>query len=169
MNKPILLFAIVFVLLACQQTQEIKTVAQTKTTNDSRIAVLNFGTFHFGYTTDGSSVEFDQHSDTNRLRAQAIAKELAAFKPTVLIVETLPAKDSMLLERYKAHLRTPGTIYEHPWELQLLAFELGRFAGTVTSSQSDFQRLYWYSLSTRMRHLPSRRITTTPPPIGAPI
>ena len=150
MNKPILLFAIVFVLLACQQTQEIKTVAQTETTNDSRIAVLNFGTFHFGYTTDGSSVEFDQHSDTNRLRAQAIAKELAAFKPTVLIVETLPAKDSMLLERYKAHLRTPDTIYEHPWELQLLAFELGRFAGTERIHGIDSKLNYNWNIGNEM-------------------
>lgn len=156
MNKTLLLIASLLVLASCNKPKPLAEAEPTvivepkEVPADNRIEVLNFDTFHFGYTTDGTSVEFDQHSDQNRIRATAIAKELARFKPTVLVVETSPAKDSLLLEEYRAHLKNPDTIYKHPWELQLLAFELGRYAGTERIYGIDTKLSYNWNIGNEM-------------------
>ena len=60
------------------------------------VQVLNFGTFHMGYTPDANSVDFDEHNKKNQEDVHKVAKMLANFKPTVIIVEDLPENNAIL-------------------------------------------------------------------------
>lgn len=72
-----------FLLALCYSfSQNQKTV--------NKIPILNFGTFHFGYTSDVNSVEFEEHYEENKKLVNEIDKKLAEFKPTIILVEYEP-------------------------------------------------------------------------------
>ena len=96
--------------------------------DSGKIKVLNFGTFHMGYTSDANKTEFDERDEKNRKAVHEIAKKLAEFKPTVLIVERVPEKNEELQKEYAEYLKDPEKIYKNPTEIELLAFELGRLS-----------------------------------------
>lgn len=66
------------------------------------IHVLNLATFHMGFTSDDHSTEFDEHSKENKKQVHEIAKKIACFKPTVIIVELPPEYDAGLQKEYAA-------------------------------------------------------------------
>lgn len=87
------------------------------------------GTFHFGYTTDGHSTEFDERNKDNQSQAHEIAKKIAEFKPTVIVVEILPEYSANMQSVYLEYCENPDVEFEHPTELELLAYEVGRLSG----------------------------------------
>jgi len=117
---------------------------------DNRIPVLNMGTFHFGYTTDARSEEFDEHSDDNLRASHEIAAQLAEFKPTVLLVENVPERDSGLQAMYRSYLQNPDTVFENPNEVTMITFELGRLAGVDRIYGIDHKMGYNYSIGEQM-------------------
>ncbi|MBY0066024.1 hypothetical protein [Empedobacter falsenii] len=84
--------------------------AQTKynfqTKFDDAIPVLNVGTFHMGYTTDANSTEFDEHNKENIRQVHELAKKIAEFKPTIILVEQEPYKNKKIATAYSDYLRT---------------------------------------------------------------
>ena len=106
------------------------------------IPVLNLGTFHMGETTDASKVEFDEHNEDNVNEIHEIAKKLAAFKPTILIVESLLKNQDNLEQSYQKYLHQPDMKFERPDEIELLAFEIGRLAGTQRIYGIDYKEEY---------------------------
>lgn len=111
--------------------------AQTPIFNDKfdqTVKVLNFGTFHMGYTDDANSVDFDENDAKNKADVHQIAKLLAEFKPTVIIVETPPSYNATLQNAYHEYLLNPKMKIKEPNEVELLAFELGRL--------TDVKRIY---------------------------
>ena len=133
MNK-ILLFLALLLSAFIAYGQESK--FQTKF--DDAIPVLNLGTFHMGYTPDANKTEFDEYDKENIRQIHEIAKKIAAFKPTVLIVETSPEYQDKLESRYKEYLINPEMEFENPNEVELLAYEVGRL--------SDAERIYGIGL-----------------------
>lgn len=114
---------------------------------DSKIQVLNFGTFHMGYTNDANTTEFDQNNKENQRRVHEIAASLAAFKPTIIVVETEPSYDAILQEAYAAYLDNPDMFIERPTEVELLAFEIGRIANARQVYGIDHQMYYNYRIA----------------------
>lgn len=113
---------------------------------DQTIKVLNFGTFHMGYTDDANSVDFDENDAKNKADVHQIAQLLAEFKPTVIIVETPPSYNPTLQKAYQAYLENPKMTIKDPNEIELLAFELGRLANTKQIFGIDHKMGYNYGI-----------------------
>ena len=148
MKNLIFLYLIAFLLFSCSKNEKNESLNQKslpKISSD-KIQVLNFGTFHFGYTNDATKVEFDEHNEQNKRHAHEIAKKLAKFKPTIILVEYEPNYNEELLNNYNSYLKNPKQKYERVGEVELLAFEIGRLAGTKKIYGIDHQMGYDYNI-----------------------
>ena len=126
---------------------EISAIKQETNGNIDKIRVLNFGTFHMGFTTDLNQTEFDQNDKENKMAVQSVASKLAAFKPTVVIVEIEPQYNHQLQAEYASYKKNPDKFIKNPSEVELLAFELGRLSGTTRIYGIDHQMGYNYLIA----------------------
>lgn len=110
------------------------------------IPILNLATFHMSFTPDDHSYEFDEHSKENKKRVHEIAKKIARFKPTVIIVELPPEYDAGLQKEYTAYLQNPAMTFKEPSEIELLAYEVGRISGTQKIYGIDYRESYNYKI-----------------------
>ena len=117
-----------------------------KTKVDTAIKVLNMATFHFGYTPDANTTEFDEHNKENIQQAHDIAKKIAEFKPTVIIVEQLPQYNKELKDAYNSYIKNPTKKYENPTEIELIAFEIGRLSNCKKIYGIDYKENYNYNI-----------------------
>lgn len=141
MNK---LFLFLQLLMVSQIQAQQKPIFNDKFPD--AVTVLNFGTFHMGYTSDATSVDFDEHNKKNQEEVHKIAQMIAAFKPTVIIVETPPEYNDTLQKDYQNYLINPKMKFEHPSEIELLAFEIGRLCQTQRIYGIDHQMGYNYMI-----------------------
>ncbi|MDR6302192.1 DUF5694 domain-containing protein [Mesonia maritima] len=140
---------IITVLLSIQlQAQELKDPIKFENT----VKVLNMGTFHMGYTPDATTTEFDEHDQRNIEEVHQIAQSIAEFKPTVIIVETLPDNNEVLENSYKEYQQNPGLNFKNPSEVELLAFEVGRLAGANRIYGIDFKEGYNYRIGEKINN-----------------
>lgn len=146
MNKLFLFFQ----LLIVSQLQAQKTIFQDKFPD--AVQVLNFGTFHMGYTPDANTVDFDEHNAKNQEEVHKVAKMLAAFKPTVIIVETTPDYDHTLQKEYNDYLLNPKMKFEKPSEIELLAYEIGRLSKATKIYGIDHQMGYNYMIAGQVKN-----------------
>ena len=109
-----------------------------------KVQVLNLGTFHMGYTPDAHSTEFDEHDRENVARVHEIARSIAAFDPTVIVVEMTPQRQGELDAAYAAYLADPEMQLDEPTEIELLAFEVGHLSGTERIYGIDHKVEYNY-------------------------
>lgn len=129
--KLIFSFSISLLLTNCSvQKLPYEQTAIYKTKFDDAIPVLNVATFHFGETPDAITTEFDEKNETNQTEVKKVAEMLAKFKPTIIIVESVPENDSLLQYKYYDYLKNPKKVFDHPTEIELLAYEVGRLGGT---------------------------------------
>lgn len=141
MNKLIILFA--FLVISKVRAQQ--TIFKDKF--DDAIPMLNFGTFHMGFTSDANSVDFDENNQKNQEEVRKIAKMLAEFKPTVIIVEATPAFNEALQKEYAEYLKNPKMKFENPSEIELLAYEVGRLSGATRIYGIDHKMGYNYNIA----------------------
>ena len=116
-------------------------------TRADRVQVLNLGTFHMGYTPDANSTEFDENDAENVARVHEIAADIAAFDPTVIIVEVPPEYQEELEGNYAEYLRDPDMPIQDPTEIELLAYEVGRLSGTERIYGIDHKLNYNYRIA----------------------
>lgn len=148
MNIYLTLLPVVLFLMSCQPTQKGDSHPGLPTTapNGDRIPVLNVGTFHFGFTTDASSTDFDENDRKNQQAAHQLARRLAEFRPTVIVVENIPERDSALQSMYLGYRQNPDTVFAHPNEVTLVAFEVGRLSGAKHIYGIDHKMGYNYRI-----------------------
>ncbi len=72
-----------------------------------------------GFTTDSSTTKFDEHNKVNQKEIHYIAKKLAEFRSTVIIVETVPGYDKQLHAEYNNYLNNPDMFFKSPSEIEL--------------------------------------------------
>lgn len=114
---------------------------------NKRIPVLNMGTFHMGYTSDTNKTEFDENNAKNKAMVHEVAKAIAEFKPTVIVLEQKAATMETLNALYQAYLKDPNIKIVDPNEVHLLGFELGRLAGVKKLYGIDYSKGYNYMVS----------------------
>lgn len=147
-TMPILILSIIFLSTNFNCTKaQIQDKAIEKKEAVQKIQVLNFGTFHMGFTNDGSKTEFDQHDLDNQKKVHEIAKKIAAFKPTVILVETPPSYNEKLQAEYRQYLEKPDMYFKSPSEIELLAYELGRLSNTKRIYGIDHKMGYNYRIA----------------------
>lgn len=154
--KKLLTLVLVLLIMSCNNKADIAineedksdslNEIETQTISDDKIAVLNFATFHMGYTPDAKSVKFDEHNKKNKDTIHQLAKMISKFKPTVILVETIPSYDKELQKNYAAYLENPDTSFKDPNEVELLAFEVGRLSGTKNIYGIDHKMGYNYRI-----------------------
>jgi len=115
-----------------------------------KIPILNFGTFHMGFTSDANTTEFDENDKKNQKAVHRIAEKLAAFKPTVILVETRPESDEKIQAEYQEYVSNPDMFFESPSEIELLAYELGRLSDTKRLYGIDHKMGYNYMIGDKM-------------------
>ena len=152
-SKTVLNILILSLFFSCNNLQKTKekndklVVIELK---DSPIKVLNFATFHMGYTSDARSIEFDENNKKNVDSIHQIAKVLSAFEPTVIVVETAPDYDETLQRNYATYLKNPKAVFEGPNEVELLAFEVGRLAAVKRIYGIDHKLEYNYGIGSEI-------------------
>lgn len=141
MNK--LIFILTFLVASNAKAQ--KQVFKDKF--DDAIPVLNFGTFHMGFTSDATSVDFDENDKKNQEDVRKVAQMIAEFKPTVIIVETTPDFNETLQKEYAEYVKNPKMTFKNPSEIELLAYEVGRLSGATRIYGIDHHMGYNYSIA----------------------
>lgn len=141
--KRTLLIILLFAIQAHAQVQEPNKPVKFH----NAVKVLNMGTFHMGYTPDATTTEFDEHDQRNIEQVHQIARSIADFKPTIILVEMVPEKNAALQEAYHDYLQNPDKSFKKPTELELLAFEVGRLAGTKKIYGIDYKENYNYRIA----------------------
>ncbi|WP_045967372.1 DUF5694 domain-containing protein [Flavobacterium sp. 316] len=140
MNKVI--FFITFLVISNVKAQQ--NIFKDKF--DDAIPVLNFGTFHMGFTSDANSVDFDENDKKNQKEVHKIAKMIAEFKPTIIIVETTPDFNETLQKEYAEYLKNPKMKFKNPSEIELLAYEVGRLSSATRIYGIDHHMGYNYNI-----------------------
>ncbi|MDM1404726.1 hypothetical protein HX039_11485 [Myroides marinus] len=140
MKTKLILLAAIFIgqFANAQMNENLKSVNQ--------IPVLNMGTFHMGYTSDAQSTEFNENDEKNKQMVHEVARAIAAFKPTVIIVEQKAIYDEELNKLYQEYLKDPKMKIKDPNEVHLLGFELGRLAGVKKIYGIDHSMGYNYKI-----------------------
>tara|TARA_R110002073_G_scaffold8207_5_gene45830 strand:- start:42841 stop:43701 length:861 start_codon:yes stop_codon:yes gene_type:complete len=152
-TKVIVLLLIGLLFNSCNESksgdieQGTVSVAEENTVDKlPKVKVLNFGTFHMGFTSDATTTTFDENDKKNQKAVHEIAEKLVAFKPTVIIVETRPSYDEKLQKEYVAYVKNPKMSFKNPSEIELLAYELGRLSGTKRIYGIDHKMGYNYNI-----------------------
>jgi hypothetical protein len=146
MNKVIMML----VLIEFSKTMAQQPIFKDKF--DDAIPVLNFGTFHMGFTSDANSVDFDENDRKNQEDVKKVAKMLAEFKPTVIIVETPPSFNEALQKEYSEYLKNPNMTFENPSEIELLAYEVGRLNNAQRIYGIDHKMGYNYNIGNTIQN-----------------
>ncbi len=143
----VLIFGVIL-LVSCSKNNTENSANSENQTQQShdKIQVLNFGTFHMGFTSDANKTEFDEEDKKNQERVHAVAKMLSDFDPTVLIVEQEPKYNQKIQQEYSNYVSNPDTVFENPSEIELLAYELGRLSGTKRIYGIDHKMGYNYRI-----------------------
>jgi len=127
-------------------------ISNEKVVLEEKIQVLNFGTFHMGFTSDAHTANFDEKNKENQKKVHEIARKLSAFKPTVIIVEMVPEDNHQLQTEYNNYLDNPDVFFENPSEIELLAYELGRLSGTKKIFGIDHKMGYNYRIGNEIEN-----------------
>jgi hypothetical protein len=147
-----LFFSLAIVISTSSNAQNSQNTTAIKNTIPAKIQVLNLGTFHMGETSDANKIEFDENNKKAQQEVHAIAQKIAAFKPTVIIVETPPSFDEKLQAEYLQYLQTPSMKFKTPSEIELLAYEVGRLAGTKRIYGIDHKMEYDYTIGSKLNN-----------------
>lgn len=143
----LVLFSVVF-LLSCNEKTADNALANQQQDEQShdKVQVLNFGTFHMGFTNDANKTEFDEEDKKNQQRVHAVAEMLSNFKPSVILVEQEPKYNEKIQQEYSNYVNNPDMEFEGPSEIELLAYELGRLSGTERIYGIDHKMGYNYRI-----------------------
>ena len=155
MKQTILLLSILLLFSCNNKTKEVKTTETiTQKSNSGKIKVLNFGTFHFGYTSDASKTEFDEENKARQKEVREISKMIAKFRPTIICVERLPENNDLLNEAYQDCLKKPLELSTKKGEISMIAFDVARLNNIEKIYGIDNQMGYNYSIGDYIENTP---------------
>jgi len=150
----------VLVLASCAAKLPYNHQAIYKDKFDDAVPVLNVATFHMGETTDANSTEFDKNDKKNQQDVKRVAILLAEFKPTIIVIESLPERDSIRRADYLDYLQHPDKKFKDPDERELLAYEIGRLSGAQKLYGIDFKEGYDYDIGEQVISKVDKTTTT---------
>jgi len=152
--KSIIILVLSCCIFSCNKTIQTKSEKDDEhekiELQNNKIKVLNFATFHMGFTNDAQSTEFDENNKKNIDSVHQIAKMISAFKPSVIIVETTPSYNKILQENYATYLKDSTITFKDQNEVELLAFEVGRLSETNRIYGIDHKLGYNYNIGSEI-------------------
>ncbi|MGB3852290.1 MAG: DUF5694 domain-containing protein [Tunicatimonas sp.] len=129
-----------------------QTIQKSSVEVTGKIPVLNFGTFHMGFTTDAATTEFDENNKENQVAVHQIAEKMASFDPTVIIVEVPPEYNESIQSEYEEYRKDSAMLFENPTEIELLAYEVGRLSETERIYGIDHKMDYNYQIGNEIEN-----------------
>ena len=146
--KPFMKHIIIFLsfLLICCNPEHKTTKENIPSPTTDKIQVLNFGTFHFGYTPDANKTSFDETSASAQEEIRILAKMLATFKPTIICIEKLPEFNTEINTRYQQYVQHFSTLDTSYGESSMVGFEVGRLSNVPKIYGIDNHMGYNYSV-----------------------
>jgi hypothetical protein len=154
MKQTILLLFILF--FSCNtenKLAELKKESLLEQKSD-KIKVLNFGTFHFGYTPDANKTEFDEHSEEVHKEIREVSKMLAEFKPTIICIENLPKFNDEINKAYQGFLENPSILNTNYGESSMIGFDIGRLSNVKKIYGIDNHMGYNYGVGDFIENSP---------------
>ncbi len=146
MNK-ITLFLVINLMISFAFAQDKKTQSTDK------IKVLNFATFHFGYTSDATKTEFNEKGKKEQEEIRELSKMLAEFKPTIICVERPPKFNDEIDKAYQKYLNNPKKLIDNYYgEIGLVAFDVGRLSGVKKIYGIDEHMGYNYMIGEQIKN-----------------
>lgn len=162
MKPTLLLLCLIF--FSCNTVQE--NVANTQSiqslNENNKIQVLNFGTFHFGYTPDENKTEFDENSEKSQQEIREISKMIAKFKPTIICIENLPQYNDEINKAYQEFLNNPERLNSNYGESSMIGFDVGRLSGVTKIYGIDNHMGYNYSVGDFIENSPEHTNSIDP-------
>jgi hypothetical protein len=144
-----IIFFVTFFVVACSAepiTSSSIPVVDAVSVTESKIKVLNIGSFHFGTTSDATKVDFDENDLSNQQEIKTISKLIARFKPTIICLEFLPENEHEINQAYQAFLDHPSQLDSTYGELSMIGFDVARLSGLEKVYGIDNHMGYNYSL-----------------------
>ncbi len=162
MKPTLLLLCLIF--FSCNTVQKnadnIKPVQSLNENNKKQ--VLNFGTFHFGYTPDKNKTEFDENSEKSQQEIREISKMIAKFKPTIICIENLPQYNDEINKAYQEFLNNPEQLNSNYGESSMIGFDVGRLSGVTKIYGIDNHMGYNYSVGDFIENSPEHTNSIDP-------
>lgn len=155
-------------LLSCDASNtnhsSVKSTAEQspKSVNSDKIQVLNLGSFHFGYTSDATSVDFDENDATQQAEIRELSKLLNRFKPTIICLEYLPEDNEGMNQLYHDFLKHPKKLNTQFGELSMVGFDVARLSGLDQVYGIDNHMGYNYSLGDFIENSPELKNAIDP-------
>ncbi len=163
MTNQIKAFLFVLLISACNPApEEINDASETQHTSTSKIKVLNFASFHFGYSSDANTTEFDEESEEAQEAVRRISRMLAEFKPTIICVESVPENHEALNALYQKFLKSPDTLITDLGETSMVAFDIARMNEIDTIYGIDNHMGYNYSVGDFIENSPDLKNSIDP-------
>ena len=110
---------------------------------ESQAQVMLFGVFHFANPGNDmvKTAQFDVMTPENQVYLEALARRIADFEPTVMLLEFDPEHEARIQESYRRFI--DGTYELGSNEIYQLGFRIARMAGLETVYSFDERKVGW--------------------------
>lgn len=152
MQKLIILISIVFI--SCGSQHSISQKSKNAENNTEKIQVLNIGFFHFAYTSDATSVDFDENDAKSQEEVRKLSQLISKFKPTIICLEYIPEVDEKRNQAYQDFLKNPKVLNTKYGELSMVGFDVARMNGLDKVYGIDNHMDYNYSVGDFIENSP---------------
>ncbi len=162
MKPTLLLLCLIFFSCNTVQKNAANTQSVQSLNENNKIQVLNFGTFHFGYTPDENKTEFDENSEKSQQEIREISKMIAKFKPTIICIENLPQYNDEINKAYQEFINNPEQLNSNYGESSMIGFDVGRLSGVTKIYGIDNHMGYNYSVGDFIENSPEHTNSIDP-------
>jgi len=152
--KQITLLLCLVIFFSCNTKNKSNKLKKENLQKTNKIKVLNFGVFHFGYTSDANKTEFDEHSQEAQKEIREISKMLAEFKPTIICIENLPKFNDDINKAYQVFLENPSKLDPNYGESSMIGFDIGRLTNVKKIYGIDNHMGYNYGVGDYIEQSP---------------
>jgi len=139
-----LIFIILIILIQSCAINSKHELSSAKPSDKTK--VLNFGTFHFGYTPDATKTEFDEENKELQKEVREISKMIAKFKPTIICIENLPKNNNEINTAYHKFLNNSLELNTKYGESSMIGFDVGKISGVKKVYGIDNRMDYNYNI-----------------------
>lgn len=117
---------LILILLILVQSQLF---GQDTESNNEKIKVLNFATFHLSGSTDAISSPVNINNPEVKKEINKVVTELVKFNPTIICVEVPVKSSNGTNEIYQEYKKDQSKVTNWGEEINSIAFEVGRLSG----------------------------------------
>lgn len=161
MKKIFVLLSIVLLSCNTKNSENDKNIKREPIKSE-KIQVLNVGSFHFGYTSDATKVDFDENDAKQQEEVRKLSKLLEKFKPTIICLEYIPEIDEKINQVYQDFLKKPKELNTQYGELSMVGFDIARMSGLDKVHGIDNHMDYNYSVGDFIENSPELKNSIDP-------